>query len=203
MQVELRHIHDRVGVTFVMVTHDQTESMIMSDRVMVMRAGRIEQIGRPTDLYDHPETAYVAEFLGASNMIPATVSRDGDGAVARAGGMTIRVADAGGAASGDARSLFLRPEKIRLLAEGAAPGDGASVFSGVVKEIFFSGAAVRLDLEVGADRLVTVHHPLDTGLAAAGLPAVGDRVACAVAPDTPRLFDTAEVAAVEAEEAAA
>ena len=203
MQVELRHIHDRVGVTFVMVTHDQTESMIMSDRIMVMRAGRIEQIGRPTDLYDRPETAYVAEFLGASNMIPATVARDGAGAVARAGDLSVRVPDAGDAADGSVRSLFMRPEKIRLLADGAGAGAGASAFSGTVKELFFSGNAVRIDLEVGADRPVTVHHPLDTGLAAAGLPGVGDRVACAVGHDTLKLFDTAEVAAVEAEEAAA
>ena len=203
MQVELRHIHDRVGITFVMVTHDQTESMIMSDRIMVMRAGRIEQIGRPTDLYDHPESAYVAEFLGASNMIPATVVRDGDGAMARAGNLSVRVPDAGTATDGSMRSLFMRPEKIRLLADGAAPGYDASTFSGTVRELFFSGNAVRIDLEVGADRPVMIHHQLDTGLAAAGLPGVGDTVACAVRPDTLKLFDTDEVAAVEAEEAAA
>ena len=200
MQVELRHIHDRVGITFVMVTHDQTESMIMSDRIMVMRAGRIEQIGSPTDLYDHPETAYVAEFLGASNMIPATIARDGVGAVARAGNISVRVPDAGGAREGSVRSLFMRPEKIRLLADGASPDDGADVFSGTVRELFFSGNAVRIDLEVGADRPVMVHHQLDTGLAAAGLPRVGERVTCAVRPDTLKLFDTDEVAAVEAEE---
>ena len=202
MQVELRHIHDRVGITFVMVTHDQTESMIMSDRIMVMREGRIEQIGAPTELYDRPGTAYVAEFLGASNMIPVTVARDGRGAVARAGGLAVHVADAGDARDGSARSLFMRPEKIRLLADGAAPAEGASAFGGVVKELFFSGNAVRIDLEVGAERPVTLHHPLDTGLAAAGLPEVGAAVTCAVRPDTVRLFDPVEVARVEAGEAA-
>ncbi|MBT6206168.1 MAG: ABC transporter ATP-binding protein, partial [Rhodospirillaceae bacterium] len=203
MQVELRHIHDRVGITFIMVTHDQTESMIMSDRIMVMRAGRIEQIGNPTELYDHPTTAYVAEFLGTSNMIPATVVRDGVGAVAKVGSLAIKVTDAGGAADGSTRSLFMRPEKIRLVADGSAPADGASTFTGTVRELFFSGGAVRLDLEVGADRNVMVHHQLDTGLAEAGLPAVGDTVTCSVRPDTLKLFDLDEVAAVEAEEAAA
>ncbi|MDG2482889.1 MAG: ABC transporter ATP-binding protein [Alphaproteobacteria bacterium] len=203
MQVELRHIHDRVGITFIMVTHDQTESMIMSDRIMVMRAGRTEQIGNPTELYDHPTTAYVAEFLGTSNMIPATVVRDGVGAVAKVGSLAIKVTDAGGAADGSTRSLFMRPEKIRLVADGSAPADGASTFTGTVRELFFSGGAVRLDLEVGADRNVMVHHQLDTGLAEAGLPAVGDTVTCSVRPDTLKLFDLDEVAAVEAEEAAA
>ncbi len=201
MQVELRHIHDRVGITFVMVTHDQTEAMIMSDRIMVMHAGRIEQIGTPTDLYDHPETAYVAEFLGASNMIPASVTRENGGIVARAGSLAIRL-DGARAGSGT-MSLFMRPEKIRLLEDGTQAGDGASTFQGTVRELFFSGSTVRIDLEIGARRPVVVHRQLDTGLATAGLPGVGDTVTCAVTPDTLRLFDTAEVAAVEAEEAAA
>ena len=85
MQIELRHIHDRIGITFIMVTHDQNEAMIMSDRIMVMHAGRIEQVGTPTELYDHPASAYVAEFLGTSNMLQAAVTRDGDGVIARAG----------------------------------------------------------------------------------------------------------------------
>ena len=198
MQVELRHIHDRVGITFVMVTHDQTEAMVMSDRIMVMRAGRVEQMGAPTELYDRPASAYVAEFLGASNMIPATVTRCGQGAVATAGALAVRVEDAAGVIDGATRSLFMRPEKIRLLAAGTGEAPGASVFAGRVKELFFSGNAVRLDVEVGADRPVTVHRQLDTGLAAAGLPAVGEEVRLAVRPETVRLFDPAEVEAVEA-----
>ncbi|MBN36481.1 MAG: Fe3+/spermidine/putrescine ABC transporter ATP-binding protein [Rhodospirillaceae bacterium] len=203
MQVELRHIHDRVGITFIMVTHDQTEAMIMSDRIMVMRAGAIEQIGLATELYDRPETAYVAEFLGASNMIPASITRSAAGLIARAGDMEIKVDGAeGNVDDGAVRSLFIRPEKIKL-ARDAAASDGASTFSGVVKELFFSGNAVRIDLDVGADRPVMVHHQLDTGLNEAGLPGVGATVTCSVRADTVRLFDTAEVAAIEAEEAAA
>ncbi len=201
MQVELRHIHDRVGITFVMVTHDQTEAMIMSDRIMVMHAGRIEQIGTPTDLYDHPRTAYVAEFLGASNMIPATIRRDGGDVVACAGSMTIRL-DRNTGDSGT-RSLFVRPEKIRLVPRESDAGEESSTFSGTVKELFFSGNMVRIDLDVGAERPVIVHRQLDTELAAAGLPGVGDTVTCAVSPEALKLFDTAEVAAMKAEEAAA
>jgi len=204
MQVELRHIHDRVGITFIMVTHDQTEAMVMSDRIMVMHQGRIEQLGTATELYDHPTTAYVAEFLGASNMIPATVSRSGSGLVATAGSVSIVLADDGsGVADGAIRSLFIRPEKIRLLGGAGMDSDAPNTFTGTVKEMFFSGNAVRIDLDIGADRSMMVHHQLDTGLEQAGLPAMGDTVTCSVKPDTVRLFDVAEVAAVEAEEAAA
>ncbi len=200
MQVELRHIHDRIGITFVMVTHDQTEAMIMSDRIMVMHAGRIEQIGTPTDLYDHPRTAYVAEFLGASNMIPATVRRDGGDVVACAGNMTFRLD--GKTDDSGMRSLFMRPEKIRLVTAGSEVAKGSSTFSGTVKELFFSGSMVRIDLDVGAERPVMVHRQLDTALAAAGLPDVGDTVTCAVRAEALKLFDTAEVAAMTASEAA-
>jgi spermidine/putrescine transport system ATP-binding protein len=202
MQIELRHIHDRIGITFVMVTHDQNEAMIMSDRIMVMHAGRIEQVGTPTELYDYPATAYVAEFLGTSNMLTATVTRDGSGALVRAGDVAIRLPGIdGGIADGALRTVFIRPEKIRLVS-GAAP-DGAATFQGKVLEMFFSGSAVRIDLDVGANRPLMVHHQLDTGLSEAGLPAIGDTVTCAVRPEIVGLFDSAEVAAVEAEEAAA
>jgi ABC-type Fe3+/spermidine/putrescine transport system ATPase subunit len=202
MQIELRHIHDRIGVTFIMVTHDQNEAMIMSDRIMVMHAGRIEQVGTPTELYDYPATAYVAEFLGTSNMLTATVTRDGSGAMVRAGDLAIRLPGIdGGMSDGAVRTLFIRPEKIRLVT--GATSDGASTFQGKVLEMFFSGSAVRIDLDVGANRPLMVHHQLDTGLSEAGLPAIGDMVTCAVRPEIVGLFDSAEVAAVEAEEAAA
>jgi spermidine/putrescine ABC transporter ATP-binding subunit len=202
MQIELRHIHDRIGVTFIMVTHDQNEAMIMSDRIMVMHAGRIEQVGTPTELYDYPATAYVAEFLGTSNMLTATVTRDGSGAMVRAGDLAIRLPGIdGGISDGAVRTLFIRPEKIRLVTGAAS--DGASTFQGKVLEMFFSGSAVRIDLDVGANRPLMVHHQLDTGLSEAGLPAIGDMVTCAVRPEIVGLFDSAEVAAVEAEEAAA
>jgi spermidine/putrescine transport system ATP-binding protein len=185
-----------------MVTHDQNEAMIMSDRIMVMHAGRIEQVGSPTELYDYPATAYVAEFLGTSNMLTATVARDGSRAVVRAGDLAIELPDlAGGIADGATRTLFIRPEKIRLV--NGAPPEGASTFQGKVLEMFFSGNAVRIDLDVGANRPLMVHHQLDTGLSEAGLPAVGDTVTCAVRPEIVGLFDSAEVAAVEAEGAAA
>ena len=80
MQVELKRLHDQIGLTFMMVTHDQTEALVMSDRIVVMDAGRIVQAGAPTDLYDRPETPYVANFLGTSNMVGGVVASVADGA---------------------------------------------------------------------------------------------------------------------------
>ncbi|MCA9858781.1 MAG: ABC transporter ATP-binding protein, partial [Thermomicrobiales bacterium] len=74
MQVELKHLHSKLGLTFVMVTHDQTEALVMSDRIVVMHRGRIAQAGTPSDLYDRPETTYVADFVGTSNLIPCEVA---------------------------------------------------------------------------------------------------------------------------------
>jgi spermidine/putrescine ABC transporter ATP-binding subunit len=193
MQVELRHIHDRIGITFIMVTHDQTESMIMSDRIIVMHGGRIEQVGSPTDLYDRPATAYVADFLGTSNMVPVTVTRTGDQVVARAGEASFRIARHDGAiADGAAMTMFIRPEKIRL----AAGGDDSNLFKGQVREVFFSGNAVRIDLDIGAGQIVMVHHQLDTNLGDAGLPAAGATVTCSVKPETISLFDRAQAEAI-------
>ena len=73
MQVELKHLHDRLGLTFILVTHDQTEALVMSDRIVVMNEGRIEQEGSPSALYDRPSSPYVASFLGSSNLLPGRV----------------------------------------------------------------------------------------------------------------------------------
>ena len=78
LQVELRQLHQEVGITFVYVTHDQEEALTMSDRLAVMRAGEIDQIGTPREVYDEPATSYVADFLGIANLVPAHVVRDGE-----------------------------------------------------------------------------------------------------------------------------
>ena len=167
--------------------------MIMSDRIIVMHGGRIEQVGSPTDLYDRPATAYVADFLGTSNMVPVTVTRTGDQVVARAGEASFRIARHDGAiADGAAMTMFIRPEKIRL----AAGGDDSNLFKGQVREVFFSGNAVRIDLDIGAGQIVMVHHQLDTNLGDAGLPAAGATVTCSVKPETISLFDRAQAEAI-------
>ena len=93
MQIELKRLHEKLGLTFIMVTHDQTEALVMSDRIMVMEAGRVVQIGTPSDLYDHPATPYVATFLGNSNMLTGTVAEVfDDGVTVACDGVSIRAA---------------------------------------------------------------------------------------------------------------
>ena len=112
MQLELKAIQHDVGITFVHVTHDQEEAMTMADRIAIMNAGRIEQLGTPSDLYEHPRTAFVAGFLGISNLLPGSVT--GDAAVRLDDGTTVRVPpDALRGRSGRV-AVGVRPEKIRL-----------------------------------------------------------------------------------------
>ena len=112
MQVELKRLHDQIGLTFMMVTHDQTEALVMSDRIVVMDAGRIVQAGAPTDLYDRPETPYVANFLGTSNMVAGVVSGVSDGAAqVRCGEADIRVTLQGRRACGGRPRHALDPAR--------------------------------------------------------------------------------------------
>ncbi|GAA8844344.1 hypothetical protein DUHN55_11620 [Helicobacter pylori] len=117
MQVELKRIQTEVGLTFIHVTHDQEEAMTMADTVAVMNSGRIEQMGAPEELYDLPGTAFVAGFVGQSNLVSATVTgTDGDHLVADAAGTTVRVPRSRAAVT-EGRVLFgVRPEKVRLAA---------------------------------------------------------------------------------------
>src|SRR5207342_1707677 len=116
MQLELKRIQNEVGITFVHVTHDQEEAMTMADTIAVMNGGRIEQLGTPADLYERPRTAFVAGFLGQSNLIRARVSgADGDSLVLEVEGQNVAM-PAARRQSGESDLLIgVRPEKIRLV----------------------------------------------------------------------------------------
>ncbi|WP_375458293.1 ABC transporter ATP-binding protein [uncultured Enterovirga sp.] len=123
VQIELKILHRKVGRTFVYVTHDQDEALSMSDRIAIMRDGRIVQHGTPQDLYEHPRTRFVADFLGRSNFLEGHVEGRSAAEIAYRCGASrfvqaIRSGDVEAAAAGDAVTVSLRPEKIRLLAEG-------------------------------------------------------------------------------------
>jgi spermidine/putrescine transport system ATP-binding protein len=112
MQLELKAIQNDVGITFIHVTHDQEEAMTMADRIAIMNAGRIEQRGAPTDLYERPQTAFVASFLGISNLLPGTVT--GRGAVRLDDGTHVRVPESALNGRSGKVAVGVRPEKIRL-----------------------------------------------------------------------------------------
>ena len=120
MQVEIKRIHRELGITTIYVTHDQTEAMTMSDRIVVFSAGRLAQIGTPLEVYDRPASRFVAEFVGDSNILPGTVDPAHPGTVDLAGIGRVRVASVGGAPHGDV-DLMIRPEKLRADVDGDAP----------------------------------------------------------------------------------
>jgi ABC-type Fe3+/spermidine/putrescine transport system ATPase subunit len=143
MQAELRALQRRLGSSFLLVTHDQDEALSMSDRIAVMHRGRIVQIDRPEILYDRPRTAFVARFLGATNLLPANVEAGGVRLVGS--GERLALADAPGvaaAASGVAACLLaIRPENVAL----AQPGETANVVSATLERCLFQGGRHRLE----------------------------------------------------------
>jgi spermidine/putrescine transport system ATP-binding protein len=146
MQLELKRIQDEVGITFVFVTHDQEEAMTISDRIAVMNKGRIEQLGSPEEVYERPGTLFVAEFLGASNLLDGNYrgSQDGWGLVELESGATIRI-PAADRRAGERLRVGVRPEKLEILPAGGgattlnvvAATLRAAVFAGVSYQYFF------------------------------------------------------------------
>jgi spermidine/putrescine transport system ATP-binding protein len=138
MQMELKSMQQKLGITFIYVTHDQEEALTMSDTIVVMRGGRIQQIGRPTDIYNEPRNAFVADFIGESNIIPGVMRADRRVVLS---GREFACVD-GGFAPGEAVSVVVRPEDILLTAEsdGFIRGSVRSViFKGVHYEIMVDG----------------------------------------------------------------
>src|SRR2546425_9892119 len=122
MQLELKRIQNELGTTFVYVTHDQEEALAMSDRIAVMNRGRVEQLGSPREIYDHPRTAFLADFIGSLNAIELTIDElVGDYSVARLGDDERVVAPAAGRRPGDAGRVAVRPEHVKMGA-AATPG---------------------------------------------------------------------------------
>ena len=157
LQIELKALQEEVGITFIYVTHDQEEALTMSDRLAVMNVGRIEQIGPPREVYEEPSTAYVADFLGVSNLMEANVEGRANGtATVRMGEFSLA------AASGDldavgAVKVTIRPERIRL--EPLAPGDadgGGNRIPGMVERLVFLGNSTQVIVRLAPGELIQV-----------------------------------------------
>ena len=139
MQIELKHIQEKLGIAFIFVTHDQEEAMAMADRIVVMHAGRIEQLGTPADIYRAPATRFVAEFVGEPNLIPASPAGDG----------RVRLAFADLEMPGPSGVCWamVRPEDL-LIVEGLAPADLATA-SGIVEEVIAIGPLTTILVRCG------------------------------------------------------
>ena len=157
MQLELKRIQAELGTTFVYVTHDQEEALAMSDRIGVMHEGVVEQIGPPQEIYEHPATAFCADFIGSLNALDFRVDEVGDGQLVSRVSSTERlvVAAENGYGRGDSLKLAVRPERIRIdVAERPAPEDGSRL-EGVVAEIFYLGSVTQFHVDTKLGRVVS------------------------------------------------
>jgi len=151
MRVELTAIQNRIGVTTIFVTHDQSEALAMSDKIVVMSAGNVEQIGTPQEVYNKPASEFVAGFLGAANLLDAAVSDVSDEQVvietAHFGGLSVARHGSGQFAAGDRARLVARAEKVRLASPGTATADEASA-PGEIEAVDYQGQMVRYFVRV-------------------------------------------------------
>jgi putrescine transport system ATP-binding protein len=157
-QFELMGIQDRLGITFVVVTHDQEEAMILSTRIAVMNEGRFDQIGRPKEVYEYPNSRFVADFIGTINMFEGTVETVADGVVTvrcDAADATMRALSANAPAVGEKVCLAIRPEKI-FISQEEPESEWNSSLRGVVDDLGYFGnlSLYRIRLETG--RIVQV-----------------------------------------------
>ncbi|HEV8564699.1 MAG TPA: spermidine/putrescine ABC transporter ATP-binding protein, partial [Actinomycetota bacterium] len=144
MQLELKRIQQEVGITFIYVTHDQEEAMTMSNRLAVMRHGRIEQLGAPEDVYENPATEFVAGFLGASNLLEGETkeTRDGMTTIALTDGGTVSVpADRMPPDAGNRVKAGVRPEKVSIRREGTVLPDGVNSVAGLLRVSTYIGVS--------------------------------------------------------------
>jgi spermidine/putrescine transport system ATP-binding protein len=156
LQRELRRIQRATGITFIYVTHNQSEALTMSDRLAVMNNGVIEQIGTPAEMYLHPATSFVASFIGRTNLLEAEVVEvSGGSAVARDGELTFFFEATPDTAVGSKPTLSLRPERIAVAGVGAAPLDGGSC-PATVDEVEFLGATVLYRMRTALGRTLLV-----------------------------------------------
>src|SRR5919204_748321 len=189
MQLELKRIQHELGTTFVYVTHDQEEALAMSDRIAVMNGGRVEQVGSPREIYEHPETAFVADFIGSLNVLELTVGElVGAYGVMRLGeAERIIVAVGRDTRTGDALRIAMRPEQVQIGTVQTAAPDGGSRLQGTIAEIIYLGMYTQFHVDTRVGRVVS-HRLADESLAALE---VGSQVGLRWAPEHASLLGDA------------
>jgi spermidine/putrescine transport system ATP-binding protein len=141
LQIELKSIQEEVGITFIYVTHDQEEALTMSDRIAVMSNGRVEQVGPPDEVYEEPSTAYVADFLGVSNLMDASARGTGQGGCDVSLGEFALVAGQGEADTVGECKITIRPERVAIEAQGTT---GENRIPGMVERVVYVGATLQV-----------------------------------------------------------
>jgi len=160
LQIEIKRIHRELGITFVYVTHDQDEALLLSDRIAVFDEGRIMQVGTAEELYERPRTRFVAEFVGDSNVLHGVVQPDGQ-AIRLGDGTEVRALESRGAAVGQAVTLVVRPERMRLLVAARAGDAYGNAVRGTVTAVRYLGSARRVEVRTDACGGILVREPVD------------------------------------------
>jgi spermidine/putrescine transport system ATP-binding protein len=204
LQLELKRIQREVGITFVYVTHDQEEALTMSDRIAVMNRGAVEQVGVPEDVYERPETTFVAGFIGVSNLMPGTV--------ASVNGERIKVelesgvgveASGNGLHPGERCHAVVRPEKLQIARAEEPTPDGQPSVEGVVDSSVYLGTTTQIVVRLKGDVPMTVLVPNADEAERQRLPGGGASVRLSWAPEHIHLVRESAVASSDPDEAAA
>jgi spermidine/putrescine transport system ATP-binding protein len=179
MQVEVKNLQERLKTTFVFVTHDQDEALIMSDRIAVMNHGRIEQLGAPEALYEKPRTRFVADFLAVKNILEVRVVSvaDGQAVLETPRGTRIVARDDGGYRPGGPAIVGLRPERVALRAPGETPA-GPNVVTGRLDDEIYLGDFTEWRVALGPEILAVTE-----GASSAGTRRRGEAVVASFSPD--------------------
>ena len=187
MQIELKHLQKKLGITFIYITHDQEEAINMSDRIAVMKDGRIEQIGTPDEIYNHPKTSYVATFVGNANILQGVAeSVQGQNVIVKIGNDRVTV-DVGAdlhPAAGEKVTLAVRSENVRLQ-EKMTEKDGLQA---TVVEKNFAGGQLRVTLKLNdGTELIASRYGIDASVAE------GQTVRCSFLPTDAVLVDREDI----------
>jgi putative spermidine/putrescine transport system ATP-binding protein len=180
LQVEIKRLQKATGSTMLYVTHDQEEALSMSDRIVVMNHGRIEQCGTPQEIYNHPRSRFVADFLGATNFLTGTIVKSDEFITVRTEkGLVLQVArrqdhDGMSLSDGTSITVSIRPERVRLQAP-----EQASKCRAVIAGVSYYGSQVRFQLELETGDIMTAVEPASR----VGMPGIGDRVELFWIPD--------------------
>jgi len=158
MQLELKHIHKNVGITFIYVTHDQEEALTMSDRIAVMNMGTVEQVGSPEELYESPGSRFVASFIGTSNFIDGVVQWTAtEGSIVLGDGERVIIELPEDGSRPVTVELSVRPEKIRLRESGEEVQPGQCMLRGTVRDVVYLGMTTQYSLHIPSlDRVFSV-----------------------------------------------
>ncbi|HLB39103.1 MAG TPA: ABC transporter ATP-binding protein [Actinomycetota bacterium] len=160
LQIELKALQEEVGITFIYVTHDQEEALTMSDRIAVMSQGRVEQVGGPKDIYESPATAYVADFLGVSNLMDAKAAGTGSGGCRVTVGEFDLVAGEGDADTVGDCKVTIRPERVGIEAQGAT---GENRIPAMVERTVYVGSVLQVILHLATGQTIQAWTP-NTGV---------------------------------------